>query len=488
MDLANNVVSDSSDIEDHQSPKPKKSKPNGVPSNSENILDSLSQKEISLFLDRMQENLDPKLDKSSYKSGVQKYDWTKIHFKYFTPEQCQHLWEEIQTHQRKFRTLGDLLKDAKSWNEEPKKKKATKKVIEGLPKRPMSSYMVFFKKEYKKMKEKDPTMSCIAASKIASEKFKTLSPHKKACLMEEVQAGVDAYKTKMVLFQEEHPDFVAEKPVSQPTEQHAPNTPRSPFKIFYDEKACKYPKGDVKNLQAKLKEDWNSLDDRQKVEYIHQAKVEFVTKTADNDQLRQSKPNVSKEEDKIYFSILGVPVKPPSSGYLLFSQEYLQCEESKFLTTKERMKVLSEKWHSLTAVEKKEYKTRQKEKHLQYDKDYSDFLTRLKSTELSNFLKYNIVPYSAGNVTTVAEEEVEVDKFPKSARAFFKLKTGQSKAEWKELEVEEKEKWKKKFEKKRKKIEKHNASASQDSEFTLAPPLYNSTPMVQNINGKRLQS
>jgi hypothetical protein len=201
-------------------------------------------------------------------------------------------------------------------------------------------------------------------------------------------------------FREEHPDFVAEKPVSQPTEQHAPNTPRSPFKIFYDEKACKYPKGDVKNLQAKLKEDWNSLDDRQKVEYIHQAKVEYVTKTADNDQLRQSKPNVSKEEDKIYFSILGkyfmekvffnhmkgngymtyhhidfflllifaplkyftgVPVKPPSSGYLLFSQEYLQCEESKFLTTKERMKVLSEKWHSLTAVEKKEYKTRQKE-------------------------------------------------------------------------------------------------------------------------------
>ncbi|KAI5692559.1 hypothetical protein M8J75_014263, partial [Diaphorina citri] len=112
------------------------------------------------------------------------------------------------------------------------------------------------------------------------------------------------------------------------------------------------------------------------------------------------------------------------------------------------------------------------------------------STELANFLKYNIVPYNAANVTTVTEEELEVDKFPKSALAFFKLKTGQSKAEWKELDVEEKEKWKKKFEKKPKKFEKHNASASQDSEFTLAPPLYNSTPMAQNIhmNGKRHQS
>ncbi|KAI5708136.1 hypothetical protein M8J77_016917 [Diaphorina citri] len=462
MDFANNVVIDSTDIEDGQPPKAKRSKPNGVPSNSENILHSLSQKQISLFLNSMQENLDPKLDKSSYKIGVQKYDWTKIHFKDFTPEQCQHLWEEIQTHQRKFRTLGDLLKDAKSWNEDPKRKKATKKVIEGLPKKPMSSYLVFFKKEYKKMKEKDPSMSCIAASKILAEKFKMLSPHKKAHLMEEVQAGVDAYKTKMVLFQEEHPDFVAEKP-SQPTEKHPPDTPRTPFKIFCDEKACEYPKGNVKNLQAKLKEDWNSLDDRQKVEYIHNAKVEYLKlkKTADNDQLRQSKPNVSKEEDKIYLSVLGVPVKPPCSGYNLFSQEYLQCEESKFLTTKERMKVLSEKWHSFTKEEKEEYNKRQKKKLSQYEKHYSDFLTTLKSTELSNFLKYNIVPYPT-NVSTVTEEEVE-DKFPKSARAFFRLKTGRSKAEWKKLEVEEKEYWKKKFEKKRKKFEKNNTSASQDS-------------------------
>lgn len=43
-----------------------------------------------------------------------------------------------------------------------------------------------------------------------------------------------------------------------------------------------------------------SLDDNQIVEYIHQSK--FLTKTADNDQLHQSKPN-ERKKDKI-FSVL----------------------------------------------------------------------------------------------------------------------------------------------------------------------------------------
>uniref|UniRef100_A0A8D8SY67 Nucleolar transcription factor 1 n=1 Tax=Cacopsylla melanoneura TaxID=428564 RepID=A0A8D8SY67_9HEMI len=266
MDIRNFMtksVVDESDEGETDAPvakKPKTEKQNSEGSGSEtnDILSTVPQKEITEFLNQVLEHIDPKLDKLSHKRGAEKFNWNEIKFKDFSPDQCRNLWHAIQAHQRKYRTMGELVLDAISWNTVPRK-------VPGQPKKPLSSYMVYFQKEFKKMKENDPSISVIQATKIVSERFKTLSPKKKLKLQDEVKDSNETYKCKMALFKEEHPDFVDSaatktKSTKSPKEPSAP-TARSPFKIFCDERTTS------ESVDAKhLREEWTGLDDYQKIQ------------------------------------------------------------------------------------------------------------------------------------------------------------------------------------------------------------------------------
>ncbi|KAL1457585.1 hypothetical protein WDU94_007798 [Cyamophila willieti] len=455
MDIRNYMeksVVDESDEGETEPPVAKKTKTEqqnseGSGNETNDILSTTPRKVITEFLEHLLEHMNPKLDKLSHKRGAEKFNWNEINFKDFTPEQCCNLWQAIQAHQRKFRTMKELVSDAITWNKVPRK-------IPGQPKKPLSAYILFFQKEYKKMKENDPSITCIQASKIVSERFKTLSPKKKLKLQDEVKDSNETYKCKMALFKEEHPDLVGDLPAASKSKSStttSSSSSRSPLKIFCDELLAT-SSDDVKHTR----EEWNSLDDYQKVCYIHKSKVEYLEKLQENADL---KPSVSKDEDKLYFSVLNVPVKPAGSAYALFTQEYLNREEIKNIKSNERMTIMNKQWKELSADTKKEFNDLVKEKSAEYTAKYAAFLQRLSPDETNNFLKYNTLPdslvYNVGEFvkTEIIEDDgaaANNDDFPKSAREFYRQKA-KGDVKWKNLSEDEKEKWRKKFEKKKQK-------------------------------------
>lgn len=157
--MSPSVVGEDSGSDDSNQPPPSKvpkmdnAKPPSEAGDS-NTLMSLSKIDIEQFLDLMKEKIDPKHKNLSYKSGFLKMDWQSIQFKNFTVDECQKLWIEIQNHQRRYRTLTDLISDAKIWNQNPPSRRKIK--IDGLPKKPMTSYMLYFQKEFPKLKAKKP--------------------------------------------------------------------------------------------------------------------------------------------------------------------------------------------------------------------------------------------------------------------------------------------------------------------------------------------
>lgn len=340
------------------------------------VISRWPQDDIQKLLSRIESAL-PKNDNSTFRIRFTKLDWEKIHFDNYTKDDCQSTWMAIQDQLRTFKTLGDLVQDAKSLL-------ATKGIDTYQSKqnrlqKPRSAYMLYYTEILHKYKKKHPNLKLPQLTQLIAEKYKSLSPEKK-------QSYVDrAQKLKTEYIEMVDRTNLGFKPKGVELIK-----PKTPFQIFFETKSTEVVgQFDKAELQNHFKEKWDMLSEKKKSKWIKLAKEREQTylnnlkEDHKNDPAftMPTKSALTKGDRNILDSQSGKPKKPPVNNYGLFSKEMLQSGELSGVPPKERMTLLAKKWKSFTDEERQIYSDKLKVITERYKTEYEVYLKTLPENE-----------------------------------------------------------------------------------------------------------
>ncbi|KAI8497526.1 hypothetical protein Bbelb_248320 [Branchiostoma belcheri] len=275
------------------------------------------------LLDRIGKVLPPD-DMVKFKTREERMDWSDVAFGGFTGEQCKEKWQKISNEIRKFRTMSELIADAKEWLKNPfDNKKKPEKLYPDLPKKPLTPYFRYFLEKRKKYAESHPEMDTVEVTKNLSQKFKQLPERKKAKYMQQYLKEREEYEANMVRFRQEHPDF-AEEEMKKKGKTDEPTKPKTPVQMFIQEKVDDYmkahPNGNKREATDALRKQWNALTDGKRIKWINKALGVQKKYTAEMEQYMKDHPDfevsaprplLTKAERKLKEKSEGRPDKPP---------------------------------------------------------------------------------------------------------------------------------------------------------------------------------
>ncbi|XP_004605690.2 upstream-binding factor 1-like protein 1 [Sorex araneus] len=275
------------------------------------------------LLERMEDNLSD--DDNTFKTTQSKLDWDKIAFKDFSGETCKLKWLQISNNLRKFRTLKELVLDAKERVGKPYKRKSCKRHHD-LPKKPLTAYFRFFKEQRLQYSQMHPPLNSKELTKVLSKKYKELPKQEKEKYIQDFQREKQEFEQKLTQFREEHPDL-------------APNSKR---------------RRPVKG-QKKGQENVQDMDSLPKSGFPH----------------------------RILFH--GEPPKPPMHGYYKFHQDLWSSEELQDVPLKKRMVEICRRWQRVPQSQKELYEQEAKDLQVQYKTDLDRWLRTLSPQEYAAY-------------------------------------------------------------------------------------------------------
>ncbi|XP_046643236.1 nucleolar transcription factor 1-like isoform X2 [Daphnia pulicaria] len=373
----------------------------------------------------------PKEDAMKYDSRVNHLNWDFIKFQDYSAEQCKDRWLHVQTHLRHYRILAEVLDDAASWVDRPwynfNKGGKNNQKHPDQPKKPLTSYMLFYMEQKDAVLEEQPGLGMTELSKIIAKMYNELSDRKKMKYSELAEKEKEAYQEKMKKFMDAHPDYIL--PKSKQTSKAVPPKPPTPFKLFSDEKMPKFVGEGMSLTEAreKCRDAYKELKDKQKLKWIYRALEQepefneemekFKTQHPDVDVPAKKLSLLTKDELQIKHKNEGKPVKPPNSGYSLFSKKLLSGNSLKQFGTKERMTEISRLWKELSDEEKTKYNDKATQMNYAYKMKYASYLETLtpeqRNAELLSSVGKNLKRMAAKK----AEDGQPVGKKPKIGTA-----------------------------------------------------------------------
>ncbi|XP_059934675.1 upstream-binding factor 1-like protein 1 [Mesoplodon densirostris] len=287
--------------------------------------DDWSKEDIVKLLECMENNI-PSNDRRTFKTTQSQMDWEKVAFKDFSGEMCKLKWLELSYNLRKFRTLKELVLEAKENVDNPYKCRKHKKHPD-LPKKPLTAYLRFFKEMQPQYSQKYPKMSNWELTKVLAEEYKKLPEQLKLKYRQDFQKEKQEFEEKIALFREQHPDLVQ-------------NSMKSDV-----------PKGSQTKAPKKF-----------------QGRVQKVKSSPEN--------NLSMKR-----KFHGEPQKPPTNGYHKFHEDLWSSRELQVLPLKECMVEISRRWQRVPQNQKEHYKKEAEELQKQYKVDLDLWLKSLSPEE-----------------------------------------------------------------------------------------------------------
>ncbi|XP_025418882.1 nucleolar transcription factor 1-B-like [Sipha flava] len=369
---------------------------NGLNHEVKNDIPAISrwpQDDVQKLLAKMELIL-PKNDSTSFRSRLSKIDWEKIKFGKYHKDECQSTWLAIQDQLRTFKTLGDLVNDAKYML-------ATKGIDTYQSKqnrlhRPKSAYMIYYMDILQKTKKKHPDLKMTELTQVIAEKYKNLSPEKKQYYIDQAQKLRTEYnemvdKTKFIPTATVTEESI--KPSNKSTSKSSSkplSKPKTPFQIFLEAKSTDLDSNvDKTEFQNHLKEKWDNMSEKKKSKYIklanerEQTYLNNLKEDHKNDPAftLPTKSALTKGDRNILDSQSGKPKKPPVNSYGLYSKEMLQSNALDGVPPKERMTMLAQKWKAFSNEERQIYADRLKVIVERYKTEYDAFLKTLPENE-----------------------------------------------------------------------------------------------------------
>ncbi|XP_060515784.1 nucleolar transcription factor 1-B-like [Cylas formicarius] len=422
-------------------------------------------------------------DNMSYKSRLAKLEWEKVPFKNYNLDECQKVWAQLEKKVRHYRLLIEILQDVKQVISLPEK--STRGVLKhkkhpDMPKRPLTSYFLYYIQKKDKIIREHPDMVMIDVNRIISEQYKKLPPEKKAKYDKLAEQNKEEYKKQLEEFYATHPEVPRQVNLKKGKEQKKlgkikekptkpPKRPEAPFKLFYlseydREQITDRDKSEFKEI---CKEKWRHMSDKKKMYWINFAEdrfleyqvamKEYVAKHPEYVHNAPVKHFLSKEELALKERVAGKPRKPPSSAYGLFVSEMLQTAQIKAIPVRERLNYVSSKWKDCSATEKEHYKELVSKLNDEYQTAFLAYIDTLPEDKrqgelLLNLPKKKKSDSEASNSKKRAKTEAREEKFeepeqpPRSLFKYFAKQYTGSEAvteAWKNISAEQKANYKK---------------------------------------------
>ncbi|CAI6344621.1 unnamed protein product [Macrosiphum euphorbiae] len=333
------------------------------------------QDDIQKLLSKMESVL-PKSDNTTFRSRFTKLDWDKIQFDSYSKEDCQSTWLAIQDQLRTFKTIGDLIHDARNLLET--KGIDTYRSKTNRLQKPRSAYMLFYTEQLQKYKKKHPDLKLPQLTQIIAEKYNKLSPDKKQIFLNR------ALKLKT-----EYIEMVDKTSVGFKSKES--NKPKTPFQVFMESKSSDLDSANVDkaDIQNKLKEKWDGMSEKKKSKWIklaNEREQTYLTNLKEDHKndpafTMPTKSALTKGDRNILDSQSGKPKKPPVNNYGLFSKEMLQSDALAGVPPKERMTELAKKWKAFSDEERQIYSDKLKVITERYKTEFDAYLQTLPEDE-----------------------------------------------------------------------------------------------------------
>ncbi|KAH7969513.1 hypothetical protein HPB52_019164 [Rhipicephalus sanguineus] len=322
----------------------------------------------------------PANDLVKYTTMVEKVDWEKVRFGSYTAAQCKEKWAQLMQKLRRYRTLTDLVGDAREWLKRPwlpGNGTARRQRHPGLPKKPLTPYFRFFLEKREKYSRENPELSMTELAKLISNKFQELPEKKKQKYKESFERDNDIYKVELKKFKKENPDAFPEPAGKQPPPGApalppcAPDKPQTPIQLFTLDRLKKpeFSKLDKKEAHEEIRKQWAELSDGKRIKWIRRALQD------------QHRYEVSSDT---YFRLLikefkdkcdGKPERPPKSGTATCAKE------SGGSVVVEKMAEISQLWKNLSQAERDSYNKQATKANAKYKEKYAAYLSNLPEDE-----------------------------------------------------------------------------------------------------------
>ncbi|KAL4119913.1 hypothetical protein QTP88_012668 [Uroleucon formosanum] len=333
------------------------------------------QDDIQKLLTNMELVL-PKNDNQTFRSRFTKLDWEKVQFDNYSKDECQSTWLAIQDQLRTFKTMGDLIHDAKNLLET--KGIDTYRSKTNRLQKPRSAYMLFYTDLLQKYRKKHPDLKLPQLTQIIAEKYHKLSPEKKQTFLDRAQKLKTEY-TEMI------------DRTSVGFKSKEPNKPKTPFQVFMESKLSDLDSANVDkaDIQNKLKEKWEGMTEKKKSKWIklaNEREQTYLTNLKEDHKndpafTMPTKSALTKGDRNILDSQSGKPKKPPVNNYGLFSKEMLQSDALAGVPPKERMSELAKKWKAFSDEERQIYSDKLKVITERYKTEFDAYLKTLPEDE-----------------------------------------------------------------------------------------------------------
>uniref|UniRef100_S4RXC0 Upstream binding transcription factor, like n=1 Tax=Petromyzon marinus TaxID=7757 RepID=S4RXC0_PETMA len=358
------------------------------PVSSSDAIDIWTQDDLTTLLDRMHA-LVPESDTLKFKTTELHFDWEKVKFGPYSGEVCREKWLKLTTEIRKYRTMTELLIDAREFVKNPYKGKKLK-THPDFPKKPLTPYFRFFVEKRSKYAKLYPDLSNLDLTRCMSKIYKELPEKKKQMkYIEEYQRELENFEKAMAKFREEHPELVD---TGKKKSDH-PEKPKTPHQLWYNHEKKIFMKQNTEMNQRDVKEalrkQWSLLPDKKRLKWIHKALelqkeyegavrnyMESHPEYVHDDNIKSV---LSKAERQLKDKHDGRPSKPPPNGYALFCAELMVG--LKDIPCTERMIECSRQWRSLPHKEKDSFQKRCELKKRQFEVEFQRFLESLPEEE-----------------------------------------------------------------------------------------------------------
>uniref|UniRef100_G1QDW1 HMG box domain-containing protein n=2 Tax=Myotis lucifugus TaxID=59463 RepID=G1QDW1_MYOLU len=291
--------------------------------------DQWPKEDIVMLLDLLKNNL-PSNDNHTFKTTQSQMDWGKVAFKGYSGEMCKLKWLEVSSKIRKYRTLTELVLEAKEHVKNSYKSKKLKKHPD-MPKQPLTAYLRFFKEKRLEYSQMYPKLSNKELTKVMSEKYKELPEEMKMKYIQDFQKEKQEYGGKMAQFRKNHPELVQNSKTSVVPKRS--------------------PKWAPKKFQRKGKE------------------------------VKSSSGNNFSEEINFH----GEPEKPPMNEFQKFHQDMWSSMELQGLPPRERMVEISRRWQRIPKSQREHYRKQAEELQKQYKVDLEHWLKSLSPEEYAAY-------------------------------------------------------------------------------------------------------
>ena len=296
-----------------------------------------SKEDIVQLLESMEKSI-PSNDRQTFKTTQSVMDWEKVAFKDFSGEMCKLKWLEVSHKVRKFRTLKELVLEAKENVSNPSKEH--NKTQQNTRKHKKHAYL--FKKSltaYRHISQvmrpqyiqKHPKISNQPLTRVLSEEHRKEPEQLRVKHSQDLEKEKKDFREKVALFRAQHPDLV-------------PNPEKS---------------GVPQRSEMKVPEQF-------------QENVQKVKSSRENNL-------------PIKWKFHREPKKPPMNAYHKFHQDLWSSRELKVVPPRQRMVEISRRWQRVPQDQKELYKKQAEELQTQYKVDLDLWLRTLSPEEYAAY-------------------------------------------------------------------------------------------------------